>query len=91
MTRRRSEAGLHAGCWTVAVSRSGNELGLSLEDAEAVSPDRMNQILADIKNRFLQLGADIVIETVSELPSAIAEIESRMKRGCLPRALNTMQ
>ncbi len=85
------EAGLHAGCWTVAVSRSGNELGLSLEDAEAVSPDRMNQILADIKNRFLQQGADIVIETVSELPSAIAEIESRMKRGCLPRALNTMQ
>src|SRR5215469_5193116 len=41
------EAGRHAGCWTVGVTRTGNCLGLSLDELEALPGDEQ-RLLCDL-------------------------------------------
>jgi phosphonoacetaldehyde hydrolase len=68
------EAGKNAGCVTVAVSQTGNELGLSLAEVEALPPARLDAHLDAIARRFLSVRADYVIRSVAELPELIQRL-----------------
>lgn len=65
------EAGLRAGCITVAVTKSGNALGLSAQQAEALSQEEWNDHRIRIEKEFAQAGAHAVIESIAELPALI--------------------
>ncbi len=80
------QAGIHAGCWTVAVRKSGNELGLSLEETNSLPIDELNSRLAAIEEKFLNLGADYVIDSVADLPEVIEKIEQYLENSKLPKA-----
>lgn len=67
-------AGINAGSITVAVSQTGNALGLSQAEVEALSPADLKQKLAAIEKEFLAQGAHHVIRSVAELPKLIAQI-----------------
>jgi phosphonoacetaldehyde hydrolase len=72
--------GRHAGCWTVAVLASGNELGLTASqwrDAEATQRERWR---ASGRERLAPAQADYVIDTVADLPGVLEAIESRLER-----------
>lgn len=77
-------AGRHAGCWTVAVSRTGNALALSLEAAAALPPDELTRRLHAIRQEFLAVGADFVVESVADLPPVLDQIEQRLAAGERP-------
>jgi phosphonoacetaldehyde hydrolase len=76
--------GLAAGTWTVGVTASGNEVGLSLEEWLALPPtDR--RVRADRAGDVLRrAGAHYLIDTVAELVPVIDAIERRMATGQRP-------
>lgn len=69
-------AGLNAGCLTVAVSQTGNALGLSLAEVGNLDPQELNSRLAAIERDFLAIGAHHVIRSVAELPQLLMKIRS---------------
>jgi phosphonoacetaldehyde hydrolase len=81
-------AGSHAGCWTVAVSESGNEMGLPADQLAAIPEPQRKRMREEIERRFAATGADLVIASVAELPEAIQQIGDRIARGGLPRAFH---
>jgi phosphonoacetaldehyde hydrolase len=68
------QAGRNAGAWTVAVSQSGNELGLSLQEVAALSSNDLAIRLNEISSKFLAVGAHLVIPSVAELPDRLTEL-----------------
>ncbi|MDX2037992.1 MAG: phosphonoacetaldehyde hydrolase [Isosphaeraceae bacterium] len=77
-------AGLNAGAWTVAVTRTGNALGLSAEEAAALAPDDRAQRLATAEAAFREVGAHFVLESAADLIPVIDEIERRLAAGERP-------
>jgi phosphonoacetaldehyde hydrolase len=78
------EEGLNAGMWSVGLAVSGNEVGLSLADWEALSEDERQVRRERAFRRMLQSGAHYVVDTVAELMPCIDEIEARLRRGERP-------
>jgi len=76
--------GLAAGTWTVGVAMSGNALGLSLDEANALrEADRATRRAAAMRE-LTSAGAHFVIDSVAELPSMLDIIEGRLLRGEAP-------
>jgi phosphonoacetaldehyde hydrolase len=78
------EEGLNAGAWTIGLARSGSELGLSQEEAQALDPQELATRLEGIYDRMYRAGAHYVVDTIAEVPSVLDEIEPRLKRGEQP-------
>lgn len=76
--------GLNAGMWTVALSKSGNELGLPLEQVRAMPSSELAGRLAAIEDRLVAAGAHYVIEDISQAPGVLADISDRLSQGELP-------
>lgn len=66
-------AGKDAGCPTVAVSKTGNALGLSQDDVNNLDPIDLEGRLAKISRDFLESGADYIVESVADLPGLIQD------------------
>ena len=69
------EAGLNAGAWTVAVTRTGNCLGLSEDELARTDPTELASRLAAASADFRRIGAHHVIESVADLLPVLDEIE----------------
>jgi phosphonoacetaldehyde hydrolase len=76
--------GLAAGAWTVGVAISGNALGWTHEDWTKASAQEQAFARASASALLLAAGAHEVIDSVAELPDAIARIEQRMALGETP-------
>lgn len=76
--------GLAAGCWTVGVSLTGNETGLSAEDLAALEPQERLRRRERAEGVLRAAGAHWVIDSVAQLPALLAEIEARIGRGDRP-------
>ena len=69
-------AGLNAGATTVAVTQTGNALGLSQVEIEDLAVDELEKRLTAIDRDFRQAGAHHLIRTVADLPKLLDEIEA---------------
>ncbi len=78
------EEGLNAGAWTVAVSQTGNELGLTADEAAALDQSSLETRLTPIEAKLRQAGAHFVIRSVADLPPVLDEIENRLHAGEQP-------
>jgi phosphonoacetaldehyde hydrolase len=78
------EEGLAAGMWTVAVAVSGNEVGLPLAEWRALPAAEQARLRARAVERLARAGAHLVVDSVAELPAAVAAIEARLERGERP-------
>jgi phosphonoacetaldehyde hydrolase len=67
------EAGLNAGAWTVAVTRTGNLLGLSTEELARTDRADLTTRLAAAAESFRRAGAHQVIESVADLLPVLAD------------------
>jgi phosphonoacetaldehyde hydrolase len=76
--------GRNAGMWTIGVCRSGNELGLSLEEEQALAVNERQARLAGAADRLRQAGAHFVVETIADCPKIVDEIAARVERGERP-------
>ena len=76
--------GRYAGCWTVGVAASGNGVGLSLEDLDALPDAERRARVARAGEILIAAGAHLIVETVADLPVALEEIERRIAAGERP-------
>lgn len=78
------EEGLNAGMWTVAVTHTGNELGLSAEEVAALEPQALADRLGPIRRRLRAAGVHYLIDSVADLLPVLDQIEERLRRGEQP-------
>ncbi|MCG8642196.1 MAG: phosphonoacetaldehyde hydrolase [Desulfobacterales bacterium] len=78
------QEGLNAGMWTVGITRTGNELGLTSQEVAALAPEALNLRLETIRNRFKAAGAHFILDSTADLLPVIGEINRRLKSGELP-------
>ncbi|MCE9613839.1 MAG: phosphonoacetaldehyde hydrolase [Lentisphaerae bacterium] len=78
------EAGLNAGCWTVGVAGTGNEVGLSRTEFEALRPAHARQLLAKARRSLRRAGAHLVVDGFAEILSVVDAVNRRLARGARP-------
>ena len=76
--------GLAAGCWTVGIAMTGNQVGLSQEELDALPPAERAARQDKAVATLTRSGAHFVIDGVGDLLPVIDEIEGRLRRGERP-------
>ncbi len=76
--------GKAAGTWTVGITLTGNAVGLSAEELAALSPAERGRLREHAAAELRD--ADLVIDSVADLPQAVAEIDVRLAAGERPIA-----
>ncbi|MBU3077909.1 phosphonoacetaldehyde hydrolase [Sphingomonas quercus] len=66
--------GRAAGTWAIGVAASGNGVGLSADALAALDPEGRAARIADARKALTAAGAHLVIDTVADLPAALAEL-----------------
>lgn len=78
------QEGVAAGVWTVGVSASGNEVGLSAAALAALPSDDRQDHIDHAARALAGAGADFIIPTVADLPGVLQQIEARIAGGLNP-------
>ncbi|MFY9153461.1 MAG: phosphonoacetaldehyde hydrolase [Prolixibacteraceae bacterium] len=73
------QEGINAGMWTIGLTKSGNELGLTPEEAEKADPVWMMEQIARAGKKLLNAGADYVAEGVWDCGHILEEIDRRIE------------
>ena len=74
------QEGKNAGAWSVGILTGSNLLGLTKAEYEAMSAEDLNARKRRAEDRYREAGADLVIDSIRELPSAIDELNRRLAR-----------
>lgn len=69
------QEGKNAGVWTVAVIMGSSELGLTQAEAEAMGESELVSQMDRTRQSFEKAGADYIINSISQLPTVIEELE----------------
>ncbi|MBF0243187.1 MAG: phosphonoacetaldehyde hydrolase [Desulfamplus sp.] len=78
------EEGLNAGMWTVGLTKSGNELGLTENEVTKLNSVELENRLNEIKQRFINAGAHYIVEGIWDCMPIIELINSRIFSGEIP-------
>ena len=73
--------GVNAGMWTIGLTLSGNEVGLSETEASALSPEERAERTREAEHRLHEAGAHYVAEGPWSCREVLARIEERIIRG----------
>jgi len=71
--------GLNAGMWTIGIALTGNLIGLSLEDFQALPRHQRNHRAAVARRILKDAGAHHVVDSVADMMPALDNIERRMR------------
>lgn len=78
------EEGLNAGMWTIALSETGNEVGLPLSEWQALPEERRAPLRAAAADRLARAGAHYVVPSLEAALPLLDAIEARLARGETP-------
>lgn len=78
------EEGVNAGCWTVGLAVSGNAVGLTHAQWQALDPDRQAVLREKATRQLREAGAHHVVDSVADLLPVIEAIEARLRAGERP-------
>jgi phosphonoacetaldehyde hydrolase len=78
------DEGLHAGMWTVAVTETSSDMGMTQRELSGLAKDERLARIGRVGGRFLNAGAHHVIDSIRNLPEVIVEIEARIEKGEKP-------
>jgi len=78
------QEGLNAGMWSVGVSATGNEVGMSAAEWEALREDERARLATHACEKLRAAGAHYVIERVSLLEPVLEGIDARLAAGERP-------
>ena len=76
--------GVNAGTWTVGIALAGNMCGLTEAELAALSDVERGRIRDKATAELRAAGADLVIDSIADLPKACDEIAARLTRGGRP-------
>jgi phosphonoacetaldehyde hydrolase len=78
------QEGLNAGMWTVGVTATGNEVGLTESQLAALSIAEHDCRLDQASNKLKAAGAHYVIPSVAQLEPILEQIDRRLREGERP-------
>ena len=78
--------GRRAGMWTVALVCSGNALGLTYAQYRALDADTLSAERKRIHALFEGSRPHYLIDTISDLPEVISDINKRLANGQMPQS-----
>jgi phosphonoacetaldehyde hydrolase len=78
------EEGRNAGMWTIGVTRSGNEIGVSEEEWAGFDAAEQTGRLNLAAQRLIAAGAHYTAPSAAECDSVLDDIEARLTRGEKP-------
>jgi phosphonoacetaldehyde hydrolase len=78
--------GVAAGTWTVGITLTGNEVGLSADELARLPTAEREAHRARAGAVLKGAGADYVIDSVADLPAIVAAIDARLAGGETPRS-----
>jgi phosphonoacetaldehyde hydrolase len=73
--------GRNAGMWTIAITRTGNEIGLSKDQWDALPPSEQESLEQQAGARLCAAGAQYVAGSLAECKPILADIEHRLAAG----------
>jgi len=76
--------GRNAGMWTIAISRTGNEIGLSKSELDALPASEQNALEQQACRRLHAAGAQYVAGSLAECNPVLEDIERRLAAGERP-------
>jgi phosphonoacetaldehyde hydrolase len=76
--------GLNAGTWTIGLAKTGNEVGLNLQELAALPADEVKRKVEKAADGLAKAGAHYVVESIADVPAVISEIEQRLKMDDKP-------
>ncbi|MDZ4336910.1 MAG: phosphonoacetaldehyde hydrolase [Pseudomonas sp.] len=79
--------GRSAGMWTVALTCSGNALGLTYAQFKDLPAEQLARERVRIAQLFEGSRPHYLIDTINELPAVIDDINARLKRGETPQGV----
>ena len=78
------EEGLNAGMWTIGLAISGNEVGMMLDEWQALPAPAQKLKRARAYTRMQQCGAHYTVDTIADIMPCIDDIQARIRRGEAP-------
>ena len=78
------EAGRNAGCWTIGITRTGNCVGLSEQEAAAMPATELEELCSIAERRLTAAGAHYTVDSVADVLPLLTEIDDRCAKGELP-------
>src|SRR2546425_86260 len=78
------EEGLNAGMWTIGLAKTGNEMGMTEEQINALAPEDREAKLARAYKRMQQTGAHYVVDSIGDVLPLLDEIDARLANGERP-------
>ncbi|MBW4436810.1 MAG: phosphonoacetaldehyde hydrolase [Pleurocapsa minor GSE-CHR-MK-17-07R] len=76
------EEGRNAGMWTIALAKTGNQLGMTPDEMQA-APDAQVQAALAAARASLS-AADYVVDGIGDVPALLEDIEARLAAGERP-------
>jgi phosphonoacetaldehyde hydrolase len=76
--------GLNAGMWTIGLTQSGNELGMTEAEVNALERADLDQRLKGIEARYREAGAHYVARGIWDVLPLVDEIGERLREGECP-------
>ena len=76
--------GLNAGMWTIAVAATGNEVGLTEPEMNALDDAERQARVDEARQRLAVAGAHYVVDSVAGCEDVLEEIDSRLRDGETP-------
>ena len=73
------EEGLNAGAWSIGVAATGNMVGLSRREFEALPTAQREERLIIARTALENAGAHYVVDTLADLDWVLDEIDARLK------------
>ena len=73
------EEGLNAGTWSIGVAATGNMVGLSRQDFEALSGPQREERLVIARAALRDAGAHYVVDRLADVDSVLDDIDTRLK------------
>ncbi|MEZ6063833.1 MAG: phosphonoacetaldehyde hydrolase [Planctomycetaceae bacterium] len=78
------EAGRHAGCWTVGVTRTGNGVGLGEEELSRLPDEERSAAIRAAGVTLTSAGAHALVESVADIRPVLEEFDNRLASGERP-------
>jgi phosphonoacetaldehyde hydrolase len=76
--------GRNAGMWTIGITRTGNEVGLTAAEWQALPASQKSEALAKAAIRLREAGAHYLAESVPDVLVCLDEIDARVAGGERP-------
>jgi phosphonoacetaldehyde hydrolase len=78
------EEGLNAGMWTIGITRTGNEVGLTRAEWEAAPANEKQLLLSAAEEKLIAAGAHYVARSVADCDTILDSIQARLDLGGQP-------